>query len=224
MLSAWPRSAQVTVAFLLGVVVTLIGAQAWNSLRWSSRPTDLERGTTLAYRVDLNRAERAELLQLPGIGPALAERIEGRRPYEHVHQLRDVAGIGPATYERLRPWVCVDEEEDGGDKPLPAPVKRSRASATTASAPASESKLVAGKKKEPATPIDINQASVEELQRLPNIGPIKAKRIADDRETKGPFKSVEDLRRVPGIGPKTIEQLRPFITVGSNPNAVVAVE
>jgi competence protein ComEA len=223
MLSAWPRSAQITVAFLLGVVVTLIGAQAWNSLRWSSRPTDLERGITLAYRVDLNRAERAELLQLPGIGPALAERIEGRRPYEHVHQLREVPGIGPATYERLRPLVCVDDEEDAGVKPLPAPVKRSRSSATAGPA-SGESKPAAGKKKEPTAPIDINQAGVEELQRLPNIGPIKAKHIADDRDARGPFKSVEDLRRVPGIGPKTIEQLRPFITVGTNPNAVVAVE
>jgi competence protein ComEA len=217
MVSAWPHSAQVTVAFLLGVVVTLIGAQVWSSLRWSSRPTDLERGTALTYRVDLNRADRAELLQLPGIGPALAQRIEDRRPYQHVHQLRDVPGIGPAIYERVRPWVCVAEDEDAGDKPLPAAVKR-RTSTVGDGQPA------AGKKKEPAAPIDINQAGVDELQRLPNIGPIKAKRIADDRDAKGPFKSVEDLRRVPGIGPKTIEQLRPFITVGTNPNAVVAVE
>jgi len=223
MTSAWPRSAQIAVAFLLGVVITLIGAQAWSSLRWSSRPTDLERGTTLTYRVDLNRAERAELLQLPGIGPALAQRIKNRRPYQHVHQLRDVPGIGPAIYERLRPWVCVDEEEDAGDRPLPAPVKR-RTTSTSSPAMDGESRPAAGKKKEPAAPIDINQAGVEDLQRLPNIGPIKARRIADDREAKGPFKSVDDLRRVPGIGPKTIEQLRPFITVGSNPNAVVAVE
>jgi comEA protein len=222
MLAAWPHSALVTVAFLLGAVVTLIAGQAWSSLRWSSRPTDLERGTVLTYRVDLNRAERAELLQLPGIGPALAERIESRRPYEHVHQLREVAGIGPATYERLRPWVCVDADEDLGDQPLPPAAKRNRSSATSSSAPSGESRQ-AGKKKEPPAPIDINRAGADELQRLPNIGPIKAKRIVEDRETKGPFKSVDDLRRVPGIGPKTIDQLRPYITV-TNPNAVVAVE
>jgi competence protein ComEA len=209
----------VTVAFLLGVVATLIGMQAWGSLRWSSRPTELERAPS--YRVDLNRAGRAELLQLPGIGPALAERIESRRPYEHVHQLREVPGIGPANYERLRPFVCVDEDEDSGDKPLPAVVKRTR------TAPANDSAMpdrAGGKKKEPAAPIDINQAGVEQLQGLPNIGPVKAKRIVENRESKGPFKSVDDLRRVPGIGPKTVEQLRPYITVSVDPRSVAAAE
>lgn len=213
--TAWPRSAQMAVAFLLGIIATLIGVQAWGSLRWSSRPTDLERQPLLAYRVDLNRADRAELLQIPGVGPALAERIVDRRPYEHPHQLREVPGIGPTIYERLRPWVYVAEEETADEEAPPASVKKGRASMAADSG--------SGKKKDLKGPLDVNRATVEQLQQLPGIGPVMAKAIVAERE-KRPFKSVDDLRRVPRIGPKTVEQLRPHVLVGSDPNSVVAAE
>jgi competence protein ComEA len=61
-------------------------------------------------------------------------------------------------------------------------------------------------------PIDVNRAAVEELQKLPGVGPKLAQRIADERMKK-PFAAVDDLRRVSGIGPKTLEKLRPFIRV-----------
>jgi competence ComEA-like helix-hairpin-helix protein len=51
-----------------------------------------------------------------------------------------------------------------------------------------------------------------ELQKLPGIGPAKAQRIMEERERQ-PFVSIEDLRRVNGIGPKTLDRLRPYITV-----------
>lgn len=60
--------------------------------------------------VDVNRAGAAELRSLPGIGPALAERIlEARReaPFASVDDLARVPGIGPATVARLRPLVTV---------------------------------------------------------------------------------------------------------------------
>lgn len=57
--------------------------------------------------------------------------------------------------------------------------------------------------------IDLNAATLTELETLPNIGPVKAKRIMDAR----PFDSVKDLLRVPGLGPKTLEALLPFIRV-----------
>ena len=59
----------------------------------------------------------------------------------------------------------------------------------------------------------MNRATVEELQRLPGIGPTLSGRIVQVRERE-PFHSVDELRRVPGIGPKTLERLRPFVTVG----------
>ena len=61
--------------------------------------------------------------------------------------------------------------------------------------------------------IDINSASVEELQSLPKIGPKTAEAIVKYRQ-KHPFKSIDELINVKGIGEKKLELLRPLITVG----------
>ncbi len=66
-----------------------------------------------------------------------------------------------------------------------------------------------------AGPIDLNRASAVQLTRLPGIGPKIARRIVDDRNTRGPFKSVEDLTRIKGIGKKTLERLSSKITVSA---------
>ena len=58
----------------------------------------------------------------------------------------------------------------------------------------------------------MNTATVEELQRLPGVGPVTAQNIVAARAEK-PFKSVADLDRVKGIGPKTLDKLRPFVVV-----------
>ena len=68
----------------------------------------------------------------------------------------------------------------------------------------------------PATPalVDVNAAPADELETLPGIGPVMAGRIVAHREANGPFGSVDDLQDVPGIGPKTLESLRPLVSVG----------
>lgn len=61
-------------------------------------------------RVDPNRADLDALMTLPGIGPALAERIVSARREQSFTSIEDLArvrGIGPATLERLRPHVSV---------------------------------------------------------------------------------------------------------------------
>jgi competence protein ComEA len=70
----------------------------------------------------------------------------------------------------------------------------------------------AAKITDPTERIHLNQASAAELQRLPGIGPALSARIVAARAQQ-PFKSVDDLRRVSGIGAKTLERLRPFLTV-----------
>lgn len=69
----------------------------------------------------------------------------------------------------------------------------------------------------PSARLDLNIASVEELERLPGIGPRTAQAIVDYRLKHGPFRHLEDLLAVPGIGPATLERIRPLVTVTSAP-------
>lgn len=59
--------------------------------------------------------------------------------------------------------------------------------------------------------LNINTATVEELQTLPNIGEAAAQRIIEYRTQHGTFANVDALQNVKGIGPKTLEKLRPFV-------------
>ncbi|WP_245804825.1 helix-hairpin-helix domain-containing protein [Halobacillus hunanensis] len=61
--------------------------------------------------------------------------------------------------------------------------------------------------------VRINQASVEEIQALPGIGPSKAEAIIKHREENGLFKKPEDLLDVSGIGEKTLENMLDMILV-----------
>lgn len=61
--------------------------------------------------------------------------------------------------------------------------------------------------------VNINTASQDELDAVKGIGPGKAKAIIDYRNKNGPFKSLDDLKGVKGFGDKTLEKLRPELTV-----------
>ncbi len=61
--------------------------------------------------------------------------------------------------------------------------------------------------------VDINDADVEELDELPEVGPSTAEGIIEYRRANGSFTSVEELEDVPGIGPETIKKIEPFATV-----------
>ncbi|MCA9276191.1 MAG: helix-hairpin-helix domain-containing protein [Phycisphaerales bacterium] len=62
--------------------------------------------------------------------------------------------------------------------------------------------------------IDVNAGTLSELDLLPGIGPALGQRIIDYRSEHGPFSTPEDLTKVSGIGPRTLEKMRPLITLG----------
>ena len=61
--------------------------------------------------------------------------------------------------------------------------------------------------------VDLNSATVADLDGLPGIGPVLAQRILDHREEQGPFGSVEELDDVSGIGPALYAEISPLVTV-----------
>src|SRR5262245_23112873 len=170
-LVAWPRTAQWAMAVLLVLATLLTALSSLGGMRWGARPTRLEREAGL---VDLNRADRAQLLQLPDVGEKLAENIEEYRrvngPFRSVDELMKVPGIGPARLRNLRPWVCVETEEldaPDAEAPLARPVAMKEKSRPATSTMTSRPKKSEGL----ARPLDINRASEEQLQQLPGIGP-----------------------------------------------------
>jgi competence protein ComEA len=60
--------------------------------------------------------------------------------------------------------------------------------------------------------VNINTASQAQLETLPRVGPVTARKIIEYRE-RSPFRAVEDLTQIHGIGEKTLENLRPHVTV-----------
>lgn len=65
----------------------------------------------------------------------------------------------------------------------------------------------------PTGPLDLNTATLDQLDALPGIGPATAQAILDERERRGGFRSVDELLDVRGIGPAKLDALRELVTV-----------
>ncbi|RKY80245.1 hypothetical protein DRQ12_01630 [candidate division KSB1 bacterium] len=65
--------------------------------------------------------------------------------------------------------------------------------------------------------LNLNQATVEELTRLPTIGPQIAKRIIQFREQIGKFQRIEQLMEVKGIGEKRLKKIKQYLIISDNP-------
>jgi competence ComEA-like helix-hairpin-helix protein len=148
-------------------------------------------------KLDINSASATELRKLPKIGKALAQRIIDRRPFNSVDELRRVPGIGVKILERLRPLVTARP-------PAETPSRGADEAGEAPAAPPSESRLP-----DEAVRVNINAASIEELQQVPGVGPATAKAIVEGR----PYGTVDDLKNVLGVGPAKLEKMRPRVTV-----------
>lgn len=138
--------------------------------------------------VNINKASVEELVLIPGVGPAAAERIAQARPFQTLEDVMEVKGIGPSTFNKMKPYMTLE-----GDAVQPL---------------GGVGEAVEGGK------LNINTATEAELDALPGVGPATARRIVEYRNQHGPFQKIDDLNEVKGIGEGTIRKLAPLITVG----------
>jgi len=68
-------------------------------------------------------------------------------------------------------------------------------------------------------PVYLNEATVDDLRRLPGIGEKRAMAVLELRKKLGRFKQVEDLLRVKGIGRSTLRKLRPLVRIDHAPSS-----
>lgn len=105
------RAEQLAVAICVATALVAMGV--WWTVHggWRAGLVEIDRAEPLTakFEVDINTADWPELLQLPGVGPKLAQRIlESRQasgPFADQDDLRRVPGIGPKTMERIRPYL-----------------------------------------------------------------------------------------------------------------------
>jgi competence protein ComEA len=65
----------------------------------------------------------------------------------------------------------------------------------------------------PAAKIDLNQATLDQLETIPGVGPSLARRILDFRTEQGPFRRIEDLLKIKGIGEKSFQKMQAYVMV-----------
>lgn len=236
--SVWrPTTRLALLALACGMAMLLAG---WYGLTRSvGRPSLHERGAVAVYSVDLNTADRVTLEQLPRLGSKLADAIvthrERQGAFTSVEDLLAVKGVGPSHLAVWREYLTVGPSVNGDRSPSahsanPAPVASVVLNPTLKQASGGQVKPILNKQASadykhsklvgPPHLVDVNTASLAELQTLPGIGPVLSERITLARSER-PFTKADDLRRVPGIGPKTLEKIRPYLRFGPRSSDVV---
>ncbi len=140
-----------------------------------------------------------------------------------------LAGLGvrewragfPDAAERLDRFDREDPPPPIPPAPRPRALPRWSPARVEAAAPARPAPWARAREAKPAAPVpedprplDLNRASVDQIARLPGVGPSLARRIVDERERVGRFDSPDRLRGVLGLGPKKLAALREHVTVG----------
>jgi competence protein ComEA len=133
--------------------------------------------------------------------PGLYRLPDGSRIYDAI----EAAGGG--TKDADLDAVNLAAKVKDGDKVLvPTKAQQAGPNGTGAGPPGSGSGTQGGL-------VNINSATVEQLDSLPGIGPAIAQRIIDYRTEHGGFRSIDELMDVPGIGPAKFAELKDRITV-----------
>jgi competence protein ComEA len=160
----------------------------------AQRDSAMRQGRPLARdeHINVDLAPAGELARLPRVGPRLAKTIVADRqahgPFGSLDRLDRVAGIGPGLLKTIGPHVVFSGAAGPGTRE-------------------------AGGGGGTVGPLNINTASLTELDALPGIGPAKARAILRYREEHGDFATIEGLAGVPGLTGAVLARLKERVVV-----------
>jgi len=109
------------------VALSLIAIAGWCAFQWQTRggliEIDKAQRRPITFQVDINQAEWPELTLLPGVGETLAKNIvesrESTGPFKRHEELRRVRGIGPKTFDKIKPFLLPIADSQNVAKPAP---------------------------------------------------------------------------------------------------------
>ena len=141
----------------------------------------------ISYPLDLNAATAEELETLPGVGAILAERIVSYREtvggFQTLEELQQVNGIGSGIYSQIAPYLFIMPEEEA----------------------ASDSESIPH--------LDINTATAEDFQKLPNVTPEQAEAIVRLRTQIQYFQNIYELLYADGMTDRLFLSIRNYLYV-----------
>jgi competence protein ComEA len=191
---------QLAACGLAALAVVLLGA--WYLSRGGP---DSGGGGRAAIRVEADGAD--------GSGGRVVVHVAGAVRDPGVYRLRAGARVddavgraGGATSKADLSQVNLAAEVEDGRQVL-VPERLTAAQSASAGGSAAAAPTV------PGVPLNLNTATIEQLDELDGIGPATAQQILDYREAQGGFGSVEELNQVPGIGEKRFASLREQVRV-----------
>lgn len=178
--------------------------------------------------LDINQATEEQLMTLPGIDRRLAQniveyrgRIGGR--FQKIDDLALVSGMGAARLDKIRAEVCVRRTRQATKLVGQASLNGSLSSRTpsidsvsTGNAPNVDLLSTSTSGTMPRLGrLNVNQASVFDLQQLPGLNQELAAKIVDYRNRKGRFKTVDHLLKVKGISTSRLAHIKSFLSATS---------
>ena len=163
----------------------------------------------ISYPLDLNAATAEELETLPGVGAILAERIVSYREavggFQTLEELQQVNGIGSGIYSQIAPYLfIIGELQTISPEPDTQPSESSEPTMP-------EEKTASDSESIPR--LDINIATAEDFQKLPNVTPEQAEAIVRLRTQIQYFQNIYELLYADGMTDQLFLLIRDYLYV-----------
>ena len=163
----------------------------------------------ISYPLDLNAATAEELETLPGVGAILAERIVSYREavggFQTLEELQQVNGIGSGIYSQIAPYLfIIGELQTISPEPDTQPSESSEPTMP-------EEKTASDSESIPH--LDINIATAEDFQKLPNVTPEQAEAIVRLRTQIQYFQNIYELLYADGMTDRLFLSIRDYLYV-----------